>query len=229
MPGGAGDAVDLLLGELVARLLAQRAGERGEGRIEVARRVLVQRRDLVEQLDPAGRLLAATDLDLVSGDELLPVTDLAVERLEQVRDGQLVASVLAETLESGEGLRVVRIALEHRAVALDGRVDHVHLGLAQLREAEHQAELLLVRRGERELRLEVVGQLAPHLLAREERVEGRQSPLARRIELEDLAVVRDRVGRLAQACVGDLRHLHVERLAGGGVRRSAPPASPPPR
>ena len=54
--------------------------------------------------------------------------------------------------------------------------------------------------GEAELRLEVLGQLVPHRLAREEAVERREGDLARLVEAQHLAVRGDRV--LALVLVG---------------------------
>ena len=64
-PGRAGDAIELLLRRLVRRVFLQGPRERGERRREIARRVLVELRDLVEELDPAVDVLAAPDLHLV--------------------------------------------------------------------------------------------------------------------------------------------------------------------
>ncbi len=108
---------------------------------------------------------------------------------------------------------VGRRALEHLAVPLDGDVDEPHLALAQRREAQHQGELGVVVGRERELRLEVLGELRPHLLAREEIVERAEGAVAPRVELEHLLVRRDGVLRATEPLVVDLRHRGVERLA----------------
>ena len=93
--------------------------------------------------------------------------------------------------------------------------------LAQRREAQHELELRFVGRREPELRLEVVGELAPHPLAREERVERGERDLARVVEREHLAVGGDRVFGLAELLLVDLGHLRVERLALRRLRRRA--------
>ena len=51
--------------------------------------------------------------------------------------------------------------------------------------------------GERELRLEVLGEIAPQTLTREERVERRQCRLARGVELEDGRIAADKARLLA--------------------------------
>ena len=89
--------------------------------LEVAGGVLVELRDLVEELDAARRVVAAADLHLVGADQLLVVADLAVERLEEIRDDELVRAARAR----GARARRARcafddVALEDRAVALDG-------------------------------------------------------------------------------------------------------------
>ena len=98
-------------------------------------------------------------------DELLPVTDVAVERLQEIGDRQLVVRVLAEPLQRRERLGVRRGAFEDLPVALDGDVDEAHLRLAERRETEHERELSFLGRGQRQLRLEVLRQIGPHLLA----------------------------------------------------------------
>ena len=85
--------------------------------------------------------------------------------------------------------------------------------LAQRRQPQHERELRLVLGGERELRLEVLGQLRPHLLAREEVVERAERAIAARLELEHLLVRRDGVFGAAESLVVDLRRGGVEGLA----------------
>ena len=97
----------------------------------------------------------------MGADELLVVADLAVERLEEVGDDELVRRLLAESLERAERLGVRHVALEDRAVTVDGLIDLRHLRLAQSREAEHERDLRFVVGRERELRLEVLGEVAP--------------------------------------------------------------------
>ena len=63
--GRPGDAIELLLRRLVRRVFLQRARERGEGGRELARRVLVELGDLVEELDASSDVLASTDLHFV--------------------------------------------------------------------------------------------------------------------------------------------------------------------
>ena len=95
----ASDAIELLLGGLVGGVFLQRASERGEGRTELTRRVLVQLRDLMQELHATHDVVAATHLHLVSADELLPVSDVSIEWLQQVRDRELVLLVPAKALE----------------------------------------------------------------------------------------------------------------------------------
>ena len=54
---GAGHAIELLLRRLVRRVLLERAREGGERRAQVAGRVLVELRDLVEELHAARDVL----------------------------------------------------------------------------------------------------------------------------------------------------------------------------
>ena len=150
-------------------------------------------RDLVEELDATGGVVGAADLHLVGADELLVVADLAVERLEEIRDDELVRRLATESLEGAERVDVRHVALEDRAVAVDRLFDLRHLRLAKRREAEHERDLRVVVGRERELRLEVLGELAPHLLAREERVESRERGGRRGVELEDALVRGDGV------------------------------------
>ena len=77
--------------------------------------------------------------------------------------------------------------------SLRSPLDLPHLRLAERREAEHERDLRVVVGRERELRLEVLGELGPHLLASEERVERGERAWLDGIELEHLAVRGDRV------------------------------------
>ncbi len=178
-PGGASQTIETLLGELVRRILGQRARVRIERGVQIAGRILVERRDLVKELDLAHRVGRPPDLDLVYADELLEVARLPVERFEDLGDGDLVRLRLPEPLESAEGARVGRIAIEHLTVPFDGFRHLPHLALTKPRQAKHELELRFVGRREPQLRLEVVGEVDPHLLSRVERVECRQRDLAR--------------------------------------------------
>ena len=103
---------------------------------------------------------------------------------------------LAEPLERRERLCVRRLALEDRAIPLDGRRRPGPSRSRAARRGGASARAApIVGRRERELRLEVVGELGPHLLAREERVERGERALARGVELEHLSIRGDRVRR----------------------------------
>src|SRR5436190_7723373 len=125
----------------------------------------------MKKIDGTRRIVTPAHLNFVRADELRVVADLPIKRLEEVGDDELVLRLVSETLERSERLRVSDVALEDRTVALDRLVDLRHLRLAKCRKAKHERDLLLVVGRERELRLEVLGEVAPHALARKERVE----------------------------------------------------------
>jgi hypothetical protein len=104
---------------------------------------------------------------------------------------------LSEALEGLERFGVRRIALENLMVALDGVFRIPHLRFAERRETEHQPDLLFFALGEAEARLEVLGELRPHALPHEQRLESAEGHVARRVEREHLAVRGRRLVRLA--------------------------------
>src|SRR6185369_2586693 len=141
-----------------------------ESSIEITGGVLVELRDLVQELDLASRIARSSNLHFVNADELLKIPALSVERFEDLGDRGLVRCRTTHPLESSERIGVLRIAVEHEAVAFDGFGDLVHLALAQRGKAKHELELRLIGGREPELRFEVLCEIDPHLLARVERV-----------------------------------------------------------
>jgi hypothetical protein len=95
---------------------AERPGERVERRVEIAGGVLEELGDLVQELDAARGSSQRRTCTSCDADELRVVAGLAVVRLEEVGDGELVGRLLAEALEGLEGLLRSEVALEHRAV-----------------------------------------------------------------------------------------------------------------
>ena len=216
-PGGARYPVELLLGAFVRRVLLEGPGERRKRRPEVAGRVLVELRDMVQELDTPRGVVAPSHLDFVYADEPFPVPGMLVERLEQIGNRQLVFRALAESLERGQGFAVGRRTFENLAVSLDRDVDEPHLAFAQRSKPQHEGDLRLFGRCEGELRLEIFGELAPHLAAREEVVERFEGAGAAGVELEHLLVGADGVIGAPELRVVDLRHRGVETLAASGV------------
>ncbi len=180
--------------------------------LEIIERELVELGDAVQQLDPAIRRARVVRLDLVNRDELLVLARIAIDRLEDLRDELLMRFGLDQALERTDGLLVLRVAVEDLAVSLDGRFDGVHPRLAELGQTEHQGDLLLRIVGERELPVDVVREVGPHLLPREEAVERGERTLARRIDLEDLLVDGDRRLGLVEHLVVDESDLREEQL-----------------
>ena len=88
------EAIELGVGGLVARIFLHRARERRERRIGVITTDLVQLGDHVEQLDLARRIEGVLRHDLVHADLLGPLSSGLVDRLEDVRDRQLVLPML---------------------------------------------------------------------------------------------------------------------------------------
>jgi hypothetical protein len=153
---GTSDSIEPLLGRLAGRILFERASQCHERCVQVASRILVELCNLVKQLDPSLGRLRAADLDLVNADELRVVAEVSIERLQQIRDRELVPCILAEAFECAEGLRVADVAFEYLPIPLDGDVDLPNLLLAQRGKAEHEPQLSLIRRRERKLRLEIL-------------------------------------------------------------------------
>ncbi len=165
------DPREVVLRRLARGVLRESARVRLEGAPEVVERELVQLRDPVEELDPAVGRARVARLDLVDADQLVVLARVAIDRLQDLRDEQLVLLVADELLESRERRLVRGVALEDLAVPFDRRVGHAHPRLAQLGEPQHQRDLLVrvLRHGE--LALHVVRQVGPHVLARVEIVE----------------------------------------------------------
>ena len=212
-----GEPLQLLLGELVGRVLGEGAAVALEGRRVVVHRHLVELGDAMKELDPTLGRRGVLGLDLVDPDELRHGPRVPVDRLEDLRDEHLVVGHLQEPLEGLERLRLGRIPVEHLAVDLDGRLGGVHLGLAEVRQADHQRRLGGLVGRQLELAVDVVGQLGPHLLTGEEVVEGPQRASTGGIELQDLPVDGDGRLRVVQELVVDGGHLGEERLALLGV------------
>ena len=200
----AGQAVELGVRGLVARVLAHRARERRERGVGVVAADLVQLGDLVEQLDLARRIEGVLRHDLVDADLLGPVAARLVDRLEDVRDRELVLGVADQPLEGVDRVAVLVLVLEDLAVRLDGRGQLVEVRLAQLREADQQRDLLVRLLDERELAAEVVAEVAPRAARRRRAGRGRAAPSGRRRLAEDLVVV-------AIASSGLVQHLLVDR------------------
>ena len=206
------EAREVVLGGLARRVLGQGAGEAPEGAVEVVEGDLVELGDAVQQLHPPVGRARVPRLDLVNRDELLELALVAVDGLEDLGDQQLVLLVVDEPLEGLQSRLVGGLALEHLAVALDGRVGVAHALFAQLRQAQHQGLLLLRIGGHRQLALDVVGQVGPHLLPGVQVVEGAQRALTGGLEIEDLLVDGDGLARLLEHLVVDERHLGEELL-----------------
>ena len=173
-------------------------------RVGVVAADLVELGDLVEQLDLAGRIEGVARHDLVDADLLLPVAARLVDRLEDVRDRELVLGVRDQALEGGDRVAVLILVIEDLAVRLDRRGGLVEVGLAQLREADQQRDLLVRLLDERELAADVVAEIAPRLARDVEPIERAQRLQIVRRLAEDLVVGRDRL-------VGRVEHLLVDR------------------
>ena len=146
---------------VVARILAHRARERGERGFRVVAADLVQLGDPVEQLDLAGGIEGVPRHDLVHADLLLPVRASLVDRLEDVRDRELVLRVADQPLESRDRIAVLVLEIEHLTVGLDGGGHLAQVRLAQLREADEQRHLLVRALDQRELTADVVAEVTP--------------------------------------------------------------------
>ncbi len=127
----------------------------------------MQRRDLMQQLYLACGFFRLSDLHLVDADQLLIIALPPVQRLEDLGNRQRMRAVRGQAFERSECRLVRRITLEHLTVALDGGLRLAHLTLAQGGQAQHQVALRVVRVGQAELSLQVVGQLGPQPAARE--------------------------------------------------------------
>ena len=149
---------------------------------------------------------------------------VAVQRLEDLGDGELVLGPLAAGARARQRLRVVGIAREHLAVDLDGAPSTAPMRCSR-RPARRSMYAVCSARvlGQVELTADVVGQLGPHALALVQRVERRQRTRAGRVDLEDLAVARDRLLRLAELLAVDVGHLREQLLLAGPDRRAARP------
>ncbi len=173
----------------------------------------------MQELDLAIGARRVLHLDLVHADELLERVGIAVERLEDLRDDHLVRGLGEQALEGAERVDVLRVALENFAVDLDGGFHRAHALLAQVREPQHERGLLLLVARDRELAAHVVGEVAPERLPLEQRVERRERPRARGIELEDLSIQADRRRTLLEHLVVDLGHLREQSALLVGIGR----------
>ncbi len=100
--GRASQPVQRLLRQLVHRIFVERARDRVERRVQIAGRILVELRDLVQQLDAPRRVRRPSDLHFVHADELLEVARLPVERLEDLGDHHLVRLAMRPSRSSAE-------------------------------------------------------------------------------------------------------------------------------
>ena len=209
----AGQPVELALGQLAARILAQGPGvgrERGLGGVAAD---LVQLGDLVEQLDLADRIERVLDHDLVDADLLLPVAGRLVDRLEDAGDRQLLVRGGEQALERADRVVVGGIEIEDLAVGLDRGRDLGEVGLAQPGEADQEVDPLAVVLDQDQLAAEVVAEVAPLLALDVEAVEGAQGRQVVGVVAEDLVVGADRLLGVAQ-------HLLVDR---GDLEQDAHP------
>ena len=92
----------------LARLLGPGARQRAEGQPHVAAALLVQARDLSQQLDALRLVVDELELGVVDDHQLLPLVLVAVDRLEDLRDAEGVIVVDDQPLERAHrlGMRV---------------------------------------------------------------------------------------------------------------------------
>ena len=85
-----------------------------------------------------------------------------------------------QALERRDRVAVLVLEIEDLAVRLDRRGDLVEVGLAQLREANEQRDLLVRLLDERELAADVVAEVAPRLALRRTADRARAAPSGHR-------------------------------------------------
>ena len=132
--------------------------------------------DLTEQRDLLLGIDAVTCFDLVDRDQARPIAALLVDRLQQQSDVVLMLGVREDPLEGGDRMLLSGLELQDLGVGLDGAAKLSEVLLPQRAQASEQRDRLLrLVGGERQLSLQVVGQLTI-LAAREiepiERTQG---------------------------------------------------------
>ena len=104
----------------LARLFAPGARQRVERQPHVAAALLVQARDLAQQLDAPRLVVDELELGVVDDHQLLPRVLLAVDRLQDLRDAEGVIVVDDQPLERAHRLGMRVGAAEHLFVGVDG-------------------------------------------------------------------------------------------------------------
>ena len=101
-------ALQLFLRALAGRILGQRTRVALERHVVVVERHLIELGDAVQELDATLGRAGVRGLNLVHADQLPHLTGVAVERLEDLGDQQLMIGHLKQALHVRERVRIVR-------------------------------------------------------------------------------------------------------------------------
>ena len=150
------------------------------------------------------------ELRLVHFRQLLELTGLTVERLQDLRDLELLDARLEQPLERRQRRAVVGGDGEHVTVREDGAVQILQVGLEDL--TEPVAELDHVVRGLRDLGLtrQDLGEICPPRRLEQEAIERAQGYLVLRLDRHDSAVASDRGVDVVELDLVDLRDAQAE-------------------
>ena len=116
-----GQPVDLVARLVVAGVARERAHVRVQRQRLVAPALLVQLADLAQHPHALGVVLEQLDLGLEHRDQLLPLVELAVDRLEHARDTQSVLGLLHQPLERRERGGLLGVGAHDLFVDVDRR------------------------------------------------------------------------------------------------------------
>ena len=145
------------------------------------------------------------ELGLVDGSELLPLSGVAVERLQDLRHLELLHARGKQRLEGIERRAVLGRSREDVSVREDRAVQIVQLPLVHLPKAVAELDDLFGRLGDLRLARQDLRELGPALGLRVEAVERADRRLVLRVHLDDPLVARDGVTDVVELGLEDLR------------------------
>src|SRR5581483_5492325 len=186
---------------------SRRAAERLERAHRIAR-LLLELRDAPQPRDALARIRRVARPQLRERDQLVELARLLIVRLQHLGRAQTQVLVVEQTLQPRARLRVPRIQLEHLAIALERLVVALE-PVEDPGDAQPQLDALLRRRVrllvDRQLPLQNLQQVDRAVLRFVEPRQRLERRLIVRLLVEDRVIAGDRLARVFQLALSELR------------------------